>query len=235
MYPDTLQAEKAFKIQSDSPDGTSAQAALSPSDSAGSPSLTLVEAQSTSVSSPPVGNRPEPSTAEHKARTAWAWMAVGVEVQPDQERSAFYFEKDGKLMHDTVEGVKAQARFSSYSSEVFIRQHRVFHLVIYICGDRARLARCDRCGCLVSTHVPLRDILTFVYRLALMSDEELGYDTTAELASEDEVKVLDDVQPLNPYAKRCADNVREDVVFYPIYKARSVCLCLINRSAYYSG
>ncbi|KAI0685724.1 hypothetical protein BC835DRAFT_1420965 [Cytidiella melzeri] len=120
------------------------------------------------------------------ARVAWAWMTMGVEVKRDEAESAFDFGRPS-LLRDSDTGRRAQAQIAKYATQLMLRQHRAFVFILYIVDKEAFLTRWDRVGCIISTPVKYikeaAKILNFVYRLALMSRDELGYDTTAEPAT----------------------------------------------------
>ena len=163
-----------------------------------------------------------PDHDSHVARNAWAWMTTGVEVKSEADRSAFYFDKNGPLLRNTVEGKKSQVQFAKYATELMVRQHRTFVFLIYILNGAARITRWDRAGCIASTPIDLtkepEQLLNFIHRLALMSDEELGFDTTAVLASQEEVEELKRLRHRNPYAAKRAETILSNQVLYPIYK-----------------
>ncbi|KAI0690796.1 hypothetical protein BC835DRAFT_1417547 [Cytidiella melzeri] len=159
----------------------------------------------------------------HAARTVWAWMTVGLEVKSKHEKSAFCSGANGPLLHDTIDGRDAQGQIAQYATQLMVRQHRVFAFIIYISDDQARLTRWDRTGCIVSTPIDLKKnpehLLNFVYRLAFMSRAELGEDPTVELATDEEVKDLENkYKPKNPYAIARAKEILDNKVLYPIYK-----------------
>ena len=162
----------------------------------------------------------------HLARNAWAWMTTGVKVKSEADHAAFNFRQGDPLLRDTVEGKKGQAQFAEYATELMVRQHRTFVFLIYILNAHARITRWDRAGCIVSTPIDLMNepeqLLNFIHRLALMSDDELGFDTTAVLASEEEVDELQRITHRNPYAATRAGDILSNQILYPIYKVRPV-------------
>ncbi|KAI0690799.1 hypothetical protein BC835DRAFT_1521481 [Cytidiella melzeri] len=159
----------------------------------------------------------------HAARVAWAWITVGLEVKGKHENSAFRSKENESLLNNTDDGREAQAQIAKYATQLLVRQHRVFAFIIYISDDQARLTRWDRTGCIVSTPIDLKknpeQLLNFVYRLAFMSRAELGEDPTVELATDEEVKDLENkYKPKNPYAIARAKEILDNKVLYPIYK-----------------
>ncbi|KAI0089094.1 hypothetical protein BDY19DRAFT_1048081 [Irpex rosettiformis] len=162
----------------------------------------------------------------HRARVAWAWMTIAVEIKHDANLSAFYFDSRGSTgyLRNTVEGRKAQAQFVEYAAQIMARQHRTFVFLLYICENNVRLTRWDRVGCIVSEPIDFEaepeKVLNFIYRLALMSDKELGYDTTAILATPEEVEQLAVFFRPNEYARECAAEILapQTQVLHPIYK-----------------
>ncbi|KAI0090919.1 hypothetical protein BDY19DRAFT_664088 [Irpex rosettiformis] len=163
----------------------------------------------------------------HVGRNAWAWMTVGIEVKYTTVKSAFLFEnssleEETPILRNSKEGKESQTQLSKYATEMMIRQHRTFVFIVYIASDQARLTRWDRVGCIVSTPINLAKeswkLLNFVYRLGLMSNDELGYDTTAVLATEEELKELIAFRPMNDYAAKRAKEIIDNRVYHPIHK-----------------
>ena len=170
-------------------------------------------------------------TSMLKARTAWGWMTTAVEVKHDVSKSAFYFGEDEQgLLIDTPDGQYAQVQFSEYAAQILYRQHRVSTFLIYVCKTKARLTRWDRTGCIVSTPIDLEKepakLLSFIFRLGLMSPKELGYDETAVLATSAEIQELINIHHVNKYASDCATDIlkKKTRMFHPIYKARNCIL-----------
>ena len=168
-----------------------------------------------------------PTNTTLKARTAWGWMTTAVEVKHDASKSAFYFgEHKRGLLRDTKDGRYAQVQFSKYAAQILCRQHRVFTFLIYVSGTKARLTRWDRTGCVVSSPIDLKKepmkLLYFVYLLGLMSPAELGYDDTAVLATDEEIRSLRAMSHANEYAKERSKEILkpETIMFHPIYKVR---------------
>ncbi len=157
------------------------------------------------------------------ARTAWAWMTLPIEVKRNAVKSAFHF-KGKKFLRQSNKGKHAQAQLAKYASQVMLRQHRTFVFVLYIFRTKARITRWDRTGCIVSTAFDFvkkpRKLLTFVYRLALMSRAELGYDTSATLADEKEITELTGIHHKHWYARQCAEDILHPTtrILHPIYK-----------------
>jgi hypothetical protein len=176
-------------------------------------------------------NRVKESRKDHAGRVAWAWMTVGLEVKRDTDRSAFFFEDTHTkgLLRDTRLGREGQAQIATYATQLMLRQHRTSVFIIYVLRDMVRLTRWDRMGCIVSSPIKFTQepdkLLNFVYRLALMSDEKLGYDTTAVLATAEEVEKLQEVKQKlkSSYARERAKEILDakTQIIYPIYK---VCL-----------
>ena len=165
------------------------------------------------------------AASSNAARNAWAWMVTGLKVTQNSEWSAFRLNDSEPLLRETKKAVNSQAQLRNYATRLMVRQHRTFAFLVYIVADKARITRWDRAGCIVSSPISLatepEKLLNFFYRLALMSEEDLGFDTTAVLASPDEVKELEGLTHKNPYAARRAKEILADQVLYPIYKVPS--------------
>ena len=136
----------------------------------------------------------------------------------------------------SADGRASQAQFALYATEIMLRQHRTHVFMVYIHRNMARLTRWDRAGCIVTTPFNFKAnpemLLNFVYRIVQMSDAERGYDTTAKLATADEIAMLEAFKPKNVYAKERVKTILDAQLYYPIYKV--CCLhisCALARSA----
>ncbi|KAA1473560.1 hypothetical protein DENSPDRAFT_882141 [Dentipellis sp. KUC8613] len=127
---------------------------------------------------------------------SWADLVVPIEVEVDRSYSAFTFsDKQDPLLIDTKRGRNSLDLLLHHVGHVFTHQHRTHVYVLYVFRHQARILYFDRAGCIVSepfqydngTYTPLH---RFFWRLAHMSDEERGYDHSAVLASEKEVKKM---------------------------------------------
>ncbi|RPD73042.1 hypothetical protein L226DRAFT_465921 [Lentinus tigrinus ALCF2SS1-7] len=142
---------------------------------------------------------------------SWADAIIPIEVKIDLSRSAFYFDDDPKkfMRTDTDEGREALGQIAEYMAQIFGHQHRKHLHAVYVYKNRARLLYFDRQGGVVSEpfdygtreHLTLH---TFFWRIAHMSREELGFDPTVVLASEDEKNKMRDFAASAPteYLKR---------------------------------
>ncbi|KAI0685725.1 hypothetical protein BC835DRAFT_1309836 [Cytidiella melzeri] len=137
--------------------------------------------------------------------------------EAENEISAFDLARPG-LLRDSDHGRVAQAQIAKYATQLMLRQHRAFVFILYIVDNEAFITRWDRVGCIITTPIKYMEepakILNFVYRLALMSRNELGYDTTAELATSAEVQMLKDFAQdfKNPYVTSCATEILDNQV-----------------------
>lgn len=160
----------------------------------------------------------------HRARVAWAWLRCVGELKHDPARSGFLFGDGDEFLHDTDEGKEARAQHIKSAAELMYRQHRTHVFTFYVLKSRARLLRWDRAGLIISEPIDLLqkpgDFLNFFYRLAAMTPEELGYDTTATLASEDQVRLLQEHKPKNIHAKSMLSFALSKTDQYPIYAVR---------------
>ncbi|KAI1791904.1 hypothetical protein LXA43DRAFT_1009763 [Ganoderma leucocontextum] len=120
---------------------------------------------------------------------------------------------DGKpYIRRAAKGEFALGQLGDYMHNLSTHQHRLFSYGFYVQWRWARLLYFDRTGALISepfdwteTSSPLHD---FVWKLAHMTREQLGYDPTAQEASYDEIKQVikkatDSSLPkdLQPYVK----------------------------------
>ena len=135
-------------------------------------------------------------------------QAVHIEAKIDPDASTLHFpaepctpNKNIDLITDSIESstlatslfqdsskAKSFALGSSKSMlDIFNDQHRLFSYAIYVVKSQARLLYYDRSGVFVSEvfdwTLTSSFLHTFVWKLAHMSLEDLGYDPTASLAS----------------------------------------------------
>ncbi|EKM56597.1 uncharacterized protein PHACADRAFT_207802 [Phanerochaete carnosa HHB-10118-sp] len=163
------------------------------------------------------------------ARCAWAWMNSYVEVKNAERKSPFFFArnigKDGRqkfLRHGDV-GKKARGQFIKYVTEAMLRQHRTHYYSFYLSKMSACVFRWDRVGCIASEPIDLKKnpkaFLNILYRLAT-SEDGGGVDDTVQLASEEDISLVNDYDPKgNQSLQEYRDLLLDDRPSYPIYKA----------------
>ncbi|KAJ8455167.1 hypothetical protein ONZ51_g12598 [Trametes cubensis] len=133
---------------------------------------------------------------------------------------------EGKqFIRDTADGEIALGQFAEYQFNVFTHQHRCFLYGIYVCKRGARMIYSDRTGTRVSEEFDWTDdnsfLHRFVWKLAHMSLEELGYDPTAELATDSQcrqLKLAKGDNTLQPHVVDVVNNAFDK--HYPVYKLR---------------
>ncbi|TFY61764.1 hypothetical protein EVG20_g6936 [Dentipellis fragilis] len=125
---------------------------------------------------------------------SWADLMVPIKVKVDRSRAAFTFaDRHDHFLLNTDNGTDALEQILEYGGHVFTHQHRTHVYALYVFRHQARILYFDRSGCILSEpfqygtgiDTPLH---RFFWRLAHISNEQRGYDRTAVLASEDEVK-----------------------------------------------
>ncbi|KAH9903127.1 hypothetical protein C8Q73DRAFT_673096 [Cubamyces lactineus] len=133
---------------------------------------------------------------------------------------------EGKqFMRDTADGEIALGQFAEYQLNVFTHQHRCFLYAIYVRKRGARMIYSDRTGTRVSEEFDWTDdnsfLHSFIWKLAHMSLEELGFDPTAELATDSECRQLEDARGNNTLPSHVVEAVKNAFDRnYPIYKLR---------------
>lgn len=136
----------------------------------------------------------DPRRLPYMARTAWAWITLPVEVKVQKAGYDFNLNHPDAIRIRTKDADKARVQFAQYVAEIFLRQHRTHVFSLYIYRKYARIFRWDRSGILVTEPIDFvqnpRQLLNFVYRFAHLSPAQKGYDTSAKLATEDELKIL---------------------------------------------
>ncbi|KAI1783668.1 hypothetical protein LXA43DRAFT_1102241 [Ganoderma leucocontextum] len=131
-------------------------------------------------------------------RRAWGDIVALLEAKHNHDHCAFEFKNPGSrfIRDHTALGRRALGQFAEYIAHILAHQHRTHVLALYVFRDEARLCYFDRSGGVVSKpfHYGTSDDTTlqrFFYRLAGMTHQQLGFDPTATLASQE---VVDDLR-----------------------------------------
>ncbi|KAI0794681.1 hypothetical protein C8Q74DRAFT_1327219 [Fomes fomentarius] len=129
------------------------------------------------------------------------------------------------FIRNTSEGLKAFGQLGEYMCNTFTHQHRTFSYAIYIVKSMCHLLYFDRSGAYVTTPfdwtVTTSSFHTFLWKLAHMSKAEMGYDTTASLASSTECDMLKDMAEDESVPKEVREYVKHATSdLAPIYKVR---------------
>ncbi|KAH8102088.1 hypothetical protein BXZ70DRAFT_1016220 [Cristinia sonorae] len=130
----------------------------------------------------------------------WKWyrLLIWVEVKLHKRFETFItnFDPTKLLPHDSAVSRETQGQLALYAAAQLARQHRLFLLSLFVCGDYARFMRWDRSGVIVTERVNYREqprlLAEFLWRFDQLDDHELGIDPTARPATEDEKKFLRD-------------------------------------------
>ncbi|KAI0325236.1 hypothetical protein GY45DRAFT_1211529, partial [Cubamyces sp. BRFM 1775] len=180
---------------------------------------------------------------------SWHWLAIPVELRwentvraPSADVGSNGASGEAAVLHlsastpadptegeqfirDTAQGAIALGQFAEYQHNVFTHQHRCFLYAIYVRKRGARMIYSDRTGTRMSEEFDWTDdnsfLHRFVWKLAHMSLEQLGYDPTAELATDSQCRPLEDAKgdnTLPPHVVKAVDNAFDGQ--YPIYKLR---------------
>lgn len=163
------------------------------------------------------------SRKRHIARCAWSWMMTFVECKCKEDGSPFFFfSKDGELLREGADAILGRAQIAKYASEIQLRQHRTHLFSMYFCRGYMRLLRWDRAGCIVSDPINLLEnpevLLNFIYRLARLSPEQLGYDASAAIATAKDVEKLEAYHSLNDDLMQYRNHMLLCQKEYPIHK-----------------
>ncbi|KAJ8468976.1 hypothetical protein ONZ51_g9289 [Trametes cubensis] len=151
--------------------------------------------------------------ADQTARVELGYAELIVQVAADPSLD-FFVDPDvdtndaDLATHDFVRSVsndrsrheeitRAFGLHTSFATEIFARQHRVFLFTVSLAGSLARFIRWDRSGCIVSRAFDIRDspglLAEFLWRFSKLTDAERGYDLTVETASVREEELFRDV------------------------------------------
>lgn len=171
----------------------------------------------------------------YRAKCAWAWMILFVEWKRDEDGAAFHFDTPG-FLHDTEKGELSRAQISKYSSEAQLRQHRRGCISVYFCKHFVRLLFWDRAGCVVSTPIDLSKspypFFHFLYRFIHLPASLQGYDTSAQLATPSEIKLLTSYKSDNQDLMAYCNHMLVSQLGHPIYKASLRLLYMTLRYLY---
>ena len=126
---------------------------------------------------------------------------------------------------------------AQYAAEVQLHQHCKCVFTVFMWRDQAWLMRWDRVGAIVSTPVNYvqnpAPLLNFLYRLACLDKSMQGYDTSASLASEQEVELFKQHAyslPTGSYRREYAFHALFELDEHPVYKVRYLPLISPARS-----
>lgn len=159
------------------------------------------------------------------ASVAWAWLIFPIEIKGTSP-SAFLFDSQHPtdVLNESEGGRKARTQQANYIAEVLLRQHRTHVFSVHICKRRARLLRWDRAGILYTEPLSIADhpnlLLNFIYRVARLSRDAMGYDTSVTLATTKDIDYIRNYtpQPQHSVWKRFATEMLRHKHSFPIYK-----------------
>ncbi|KAI0071397.1 hypothetical protein K474DRAFT_1679440 [Panus rudis PR-1116 ss-1] len=133
-----------------------------------------------SIPNPPVSVPTPYNHADFVGRCIFSLIRFFVEVKFASGSDAY---GPDDILPDGQPAKQGRGQIAEYAGEVFEKQHRTHFYSFYVYRNYFRLQRWDRNGMLMSTREDYKDepmkLLRCIYRLARMSDEEAGYDTTA--------------------------------------------------------
>ncbi|KAH8096873.1 hypothetical protein BXZ70DRAFT_1065939 [Cristinia sonorae] len=142
----------------------------------------------------------EKRSQDHNARSPenlWSDIISFIEVNVDSEEYIPFDEESGQLL--------------GYVSRILQHQHRLSVFSVSIWQRAAYLMHWDRAGVVVTkpfdyTKEP-RKLLTFFYRLGRMTDAQLGFDPTVQLAksTDADVQAMRAYKSAIDYRTRCRD------------------------------
>ncbi|GJE97324.1 hypothetical protein PsYK624_135400 [Phanerochaete sordida] len=187
--------------------------------------LAVPKSSSTPAFTPTIALFQRPDTVD--ANNVWAWLVSPVDNVSDEALAGFHFALPGETANermpflvDTDAGGKARRQLEECISEMLLHQHRVHVFMLHISHFAARVSRWDRAGCVVSEAIDLKGRLfdDIVFRLAHLSQADIGFDDGAKLASPAQVEKLRQYKPENAYLKDYRDRILECAEAYPIYE-----------------
>lgn len=159
----------------------------------------------------------------HIASVAWAWMTFPIVIKGTSP-SAFHFDNQHptNLLNESDGGREARTQHASCIAEILLRQHRTHVFSVYICRQHARLLRWDRTGILYTEPLNITGqphlLLNFIYRVARLSRDDMGYDTSVTLATTQDIDHIRTYRPQHDELKRLATEMLRHESSFPIYK-----------------
>ncbi|RPD73199.1 hypothetical protein L226DRAFT_614421 [Lentinus tigrinus ALCF2SS1-7] len=143
---------------------------------------------------------------------SWHWVAIPIEVKHNRDHAAFHFDKvppttqskhsasspnaskassePKSFVPVTLQNEQGYVQFIDHMSEVLDNQHRRFSYAIYVWDYMARICFFDRGGAVISEEfnwtMPDSPLHDFVWKVAHMSEAQLGYDPTVERVSDED-------------------------------------------------
>ncbi|RPD57166.1 hypothetical protein L227DRAFT_655598 [Lentinus tigrinus ALCF2SS1-6] len=143
---------------------------------------------------------------------SWHWVAIPIEVKHNRDHAAFHFSKaplttqskhsssspnasktssePKSFVPITLQNEQGYVQFIDRMLEVFDNQHRRFSYAIYVWDYMARICFFDRGGAVISEEfnwtMPDSPLHDFVWKVAHMSEAQLGYDPTVERVSDED-------------------------------------------------
>ena len=188
----------------------------------------------------------------HLGSRSWHWLAIPIEVKLNIDNTPFYFSNKSSasqkpcaqssssanatgtsepgqkpFIRGSAKGEEALGQFVEYMLNVFDNQHRTFSYAIYVWHRLARLCFFDQGGAIISEAFdwttpdsPLHD---FMWKVANMEVEDLGYDPTATLATDEEAKNFTDMAENSAVHEKIREFVKQATApGQPIYKVEII-------------
>ncbi|GJE97884.1 hypothetical protein PsYK624_141060 [Phanerochaete sordida] len=168
------------------------------------------------------GNAVAEERKDHAARNAWAWTKIFVKFIHSESESGYRLSaSEPDFLNDSDAGEMARAQNTKYASEIMLRQHREFLFSIYATPSHAAVFRWDRTG-IIYTVIDLRtdsqQLFNFIYRFALLSAVQQGYDSTVTLATKFDIDKLREYKSTNKDLTKLHRSLLVNAIYYPIYK-----------------
>ncbi|KAI0727750.1 hypothetical protein C8Q72DRAFT_781077 [Fomitopsis betulina] len=183
----------------------------------------------------------------HNAHTRWAWISLLAESKAKAPASghpegstvtgeAGETQEKSQPKPFVRSGVGAEGslgQMAEYVAKIFRRQHRTHLFTLFVFQGQARVIRWDRAGAIVSTVIDFEQQPTLlheiIWRYAHMSQAQRGFDTTAVLASKEEVDAMRTcAAPDEWIAQRL--NSALDQRGWPVYKLTMLPSDLVDQS-----
>ncbi|KZT08071.1 uncharacterized protein LAESUDRAFT_616456, partial [Laetiporus sulphureus 93-53] len=150
------------------------------------------------------------------------WAIVPIEIKVDNSKAPYDFAATyTNFIRGSLASMESRGQILEYANAIMNHQHRQHVFLLVVCRSRARVLRVDHVGIVVSQPFDIFGkksfFYVFFYRLARMTPQQQGFDPTARLADEVDIrKVKGAVGSLSEYHAKCLKKAMKDD--YPIYK-----------------
>lgn len=170
--------------------------------------------------------KPSKGTKFWRGHVYWGWMALMIEAKLNAPPAFGFPSKDSKKQPSFLpsSGAEARAQHFKHAAEIFRAQHRHHLFSIYVVKQGVRLVYFDRAGMVVSKPIDLsvpdgkRTLCEFLWLVTSIGEIRLGYDTSAKLASDEDINRIPGIVLEHEYLSKWRNEMILEKDRFPIYK-----------------